>query len=138
MHMYICIIICSKQGTSVNQFSSVFVVTILHAENIWNIYLSLFPAHRYFFAFRIDLGDDALDIFYWHYISKMVELLQHFYDITLRMFGSLYVTANLFFSEMFDLYCPLSEWKQSLDNNQILMGLNMKSKFDKYWRIHKK
>ena len=82
--------------------------------------------------YSINLADNVPDVFYWHYASKMVEFLQHFYDMTLRIFSSLYITTNLFFNELSDLHCLLSEWQQSSDASQLSMSLNMKSKFDKY------
>ena len=39
-------------------------------------------------AIRADLSDDVPDIFNWHYVNSMVEYLQHFYEMTLRIFGS--------------------------------------------------
>ena len=68
----------------------------------------------------------------------IVEFLQHFYNITLRIFIFLNITANSFFNEISNLHYLLSEWKQSSDDSQISIGLNMKIKFDKYWGIHKK
>ena len=84
-------------------------------------------------AFKADLGDGVPDIFDWHYVNKMVEYLEHFYEMTLRISGSKYVTSNTFFNEIADLQCVLHEWKQADDDSLISMGLNMKAKFDKYW-----
>ena len=38
--------------------------------------------------FRSDLKDDVPDYFDWLSINKMVQLLQYFYDMTLRICGS--------------------------------------------------
>ena len=62
----------------------------------------------------------------------MVQLLEHFYEMTLKISGSQYVTANSFFSEISNLYCLLTDLKESLDNSIVLMGINMQSKFNKY------
>ena len=56
-------------------------------------------------AFKADLGDNVPDIFDWHYVNSMVQHLEHFYDMTLRIFGSKYVTYNTFFNEISDLQC---------------------------------
>ena len=45
-------------------------------------------------AFRNDLNDEVLDILDWHYVYKMLEFLEQFYEMTLRIFDSCYVTAN--------------------------------------------
>ena len=47
---------------------------------------------------RVDLSDD-------------VQFLEHFYKMTLRIFGSQCVTANTFFSEIADLFCILTDLK---------------------------
>ena len=83
-------------------------------------------------AFRADLGEvpDFLD---WQVVNKIMQLLEHFYEMTLRISGSQYVTSNSLFTEISDLYCMLSDWKECSDNSVVLMGINMQSKFDKYW-----
>ena len=63
----------------------------------------------------------------------MVKFLHHFYEMTLKISGSQYVTANTIFSEIADLFMTLNEWKSANDLSLRSMGLNMKSKFDKYW-----
>ena len=81
--------------------------------------------------FRADLGDvpDYLD---WESVKKLVKMLEHFYFLTLRVSGSQYVTATSLFSEFYKLHCTLNEWKESVDSSVVLMGINMKLKFDKY------
>ena len=56
-----------------------------------------------------------------------------FYDMTVRISGSLYVTANKLFSEISDLFCVLNDWMISDDASKRAMGFSMKSKFDKYF-----
>ena len=53
--------------------------------------------------------------------------------MTLRISGSQYVTANSFFSEIYDLYHILNEWKSDVDPSKRAMAFSMKSKCDKYW-----
>ena len=71
-------------------------------------------------------------------MNKMVDLLQHFYEMIKRIYGSLYVTLNTLVSKISNFYFILNEWKKSDDLNMRTMGLNMKQKFDKYWRDPKK
>ena len=51
----------------------------------------------------------------------------------MRISGSQYVTANGFFSEIFDLHCMLTDMQSSSDISVMNMGFNMRVKFDKYW-----
>ncbi|XP_031099798.1 zinc finger BED domain-containing protein RICESLEEPER 2-like [Ipomoea triloba] len=60
-------------------------------------------------SFSTDLGESVPDFMDWYSIEHMVKLLKCFYEMTLRISGSLYVTANNFFSEISDLSCMLSE-----------------------------
>ena len=39
-------------------------------------------------AFRADLGDDVPDFFNWKSVKQLVQFLEHFYEMTLRIFGS--------------------------------------------------
>ena len=53
--------------------------------------------------------------------------------MTLRIFGSQYVTANSFFSEISNLYHILNEWKSDDNPNKRAMAFSMKAKCKKYW-----
>ena len=68
----------------------------------------------------------------------MVDLLKYFFEITLRISGSMYVMSNTFFSEIGDLSFILNEWKNSSDLDVKILGTSMKTKFDKYWGNPKK
>ena len=59
--------------------------------------------------------------------------MKHFYEMMLRIFGSQYVTANSFFSEIYDLFCILNEWQSDVDLSKKAMAFFMKANFDKYW-----
>ena len=84
-------------------------------------------------SFRVDLKDEVPDYNDWQYAKKMVNILKNFYEITLRISGSLYLTANSFFNEISDLNCMLNEWQKSTDITVVSMGHSMKLKFEKYW-----
>ncbi|KAF2297229.1 hypothetical protein GH714_019697 [Hevea brasiliensis] len=64
---------------------------------------------------------------------KMAEMLSHFYELILRISGSLYVTSNMFFGEISDLAFILSQRMGNTDIEVKNMGDRMKKKFDKYW-----
>ena len=84
-------------------------------------------------SFRADLKDDLLDYFDWISMKKFVELLEVFFNMTERIYGSLYVTSNSMFSEISDLLYNINDWRLSDDLYVRNMGATMKQKFDKYW-----
>ena len=84
-------------------------------------------------AFTVDLGDDVPDIVDWNSVKQLVAFLHHFFEMTLRISGSQYVTANSFFSKISDLYHILNEWKSDADPSKRAMAFSMKAKCDKYW-----
>lgn len=69
----------------------------------------------------------------WANVRRMVDILVHFYELTLRISGSLYVTSNVFYHEISTVNCLLKEWIKSDDVELKLMGERMKDKYDKYW-----
>ncbi|KAL4016504.1 hypothetical protein IC575_024156 [Cucumis melo] len=71
--------------------------------------------------------------FDWKNVEVFVMFLKVFYNVTNKISGSLYVTANSFFHEMWGINDLLISW--SNEHNSILrnMTINMKSKYDKYW-----
>ncbi|XP_043818222.1 zinc finger BED domain-containing protein RICESLEEPER 2-like [Manihot esculenta] len=111
----------------------------------WNsTYLMLNTAQKYERAFeryesqdpmfKIDMGENGIPDYYdWTQVRKMADMLAHFYELTLRISGSRYVTSNLFFSEVSDLAFILNQWINSNDLDMKSMGERMKVKFDKYW-----
>lgn len=67
----------------------------------------------------------------WMCVKQLVDMLKIFFDMTLRISGSQYVTSNTFFSEISDLHCMLLEWENATDLSVQKMGMNMRMKFDK-------
>ncbi|XP_021593149.1 zinc finger BED domain-containing protein RICESLEEPER 2-like [Manihot esculenta] len=102
----------------------------LKFENAFERYATVDP------YFKIDLqsceSNGVPDSLEWEYIGKIVEFLGHFYELTLRISESRYVTSNIFFYEISSI-CLLQEWKSSNDLELSCMGEKMKLKFDKYW-----
>ncbi|XP_019171373.1 PREDICTED: zinc finger BED domain-containing protein RICESLEEPER 2-like [Ipomoea nil] len=66
------------------------------------------------------------------YQKVLVQLLKCFYDMTIRISGSLYVTSNTFFTEISDMYCILKGMVE-VGGPVGVVGKNMKAKFEKYW-----
>ncbi|XP_075473679.1 zinc finger BED domain-containing protein RICESLEEPER 2-like [Primulina tabacum] len=69
----------------------------------------------------------------WANVRRMEKFLETFYNLTLRVSGSLYVTSNVHFHEIGELYCVLKLLIEGDDINLSLMARRMKAKFDKYW-----
>ncbi|XP_042396475.1 zinc finger BED domain-containing protein RICESLEEPER 2-like [Zingiber officinale] len=69
----------------------------------------------------------------WTNVRHFASLLQVFYELTLKVSGSLYVTSNTFAHEISYIFTILKEWQESDDLDVYSMGIKMKNKFDKYW-----
>ncbi|XP_019150660.1 PREDICTED: zinc finger BED domain-containing protein RICESLEEPER 2-like [Ipomoea nil] len=83
-------------------------------------------------SFKSDLGNSIPDFMDWESVGSLVQLLKCFYDMTIRISGSLYVTSNTFFTEISGLYCLLKGMVE-VGGPVGVMGKNMKAKFEKYW-----
>jgi hypothetical protein len=62
-----------------------------------------------------------------------VSFLKLFYNATKKFSGSLYVTANTFFDEIYIIQTKIMELKGSKDNLLKQMATSMHLKFEKYW-----
>ena len=56
-------------------------------------------------AYRTNLGDDVPDFMDWLSVKQLVDFLEKFYLMTLRISSSHYVTANIFFVKL--LICSI-------------------------------
>ncbi|XP_019150977.1 PREDICTED: zinc finger BED domain-containing protein RICESLEEPER 2-like [Ipomoea nil] len=83
-------------------------------------------------SFKSDLGNSIPDFMDWESVGSLVQILKCFYDMTIRISGSLYVTSNTFFTEISELYCLLKGMVE-VGGPVGVMGKNMKAKFEKYW-----
>ncbi|CAN1280506.1 Zinc finger BED domain-containing protein RICESLEEPER 2 [Linum perenne] len=79
--------------------------------------------------FRIDLISKASlgvpDEDDWNDARRIMGFLKCFYDFTLKVSGSSYVTSNLFFPEIVILYRMLKMWEGSSDNQLSSMANKM-------------
>ncbi|KAG2712806.1 hypothetical protein I3760_04G143400 [Carya illinoinensis] len=69
----------------------------------------------------------------WERVRVLIKFLKIFYDATVRLSGSLYVTSNAYFQELCGIQSHLSKMSQSNDAVLKCMAENMKIKYDKYW-----
>jgi hypothetical protein len=68
----------------------------------------------------------------WHRIRIFLKFLKVFYDATLRLSGSLYVTSNMYFQEICGIQMHLDEYNENGDHVLSAMSKKMKTKFNKY------
>ncbi|KAJ8761761.1 hypothetical protein K2173_004571 [Erythroxylum novogranatense] len=69
----------------------------------------------------------------WEVARRLTLFLNQFYELTLRVSGSYYVTSNTYFSEISTVASNLDQMVNNNDLELSLMASNMKRKFHKYW-----
>ncbi|KAM3301031.1 zinc finger BED domain-containing protein RICESLEEPER 2 [Capsicum chacoense] len=119
----------------------------------WNsTYLMLDTAHHFEIAFnRYDREDSGLSIYLatnvcedgsvagvlknddWQNLRNMIIFLNWFYDLTVKASGALYVTSNVHFEDIIELYNYLKECMEDNDLALRKIAKKMKEKFVKYW-----
>uniref|UniRef100_A0A5B7B6B6 Zinc finger BED domain-containing protein RICESLEEPER 2-like n=1 Tax=Davidia involucrata TaxID=16924 RepID=A0A5B7B6B6_DAVIN len=85
------------------------------------------------FASDLNAKDGIPSEWDWENAKVLTKFLENFYDVTKRMSGSLYVTANSYFHEVCGIEQILNDWSKSSDTCLSVMAMKMKEKFDKYW-----
>ncbi|KAH1046336.1 hypothetical protein J1N35_037120 [Gossypium stocksii] len=58
---------------------------------------------------------------------------EHFYEVTLRVSGTSYVTSNNFFDELSEIDILLRDVQLNSNVDFSVMAIKMKEKYDKYW-----
>ncbi|XP_019155962.1 PREDICTED: zinc finger BED domain-containing protein RICESLEEPER 2-like [Ipomoea nil] len=96
-------------------------------------YQRAFEAYENDASLNADLPDSIPNFMDWLSVQSLVHFLKGFYEMTVRISGSLYVTSNTFFSEISDLGCMLDDMVNSVSTSEKDMGSHMKQKFEKYW-----
>ncbi|KAL4283816.1 hypothetical protein GQ457_16G012640 [Hibiscus cannabinus] len=112
----------------------------------WNsTYMMLDVAAKYEHAFDSYVRDDNsffLDLIVgdgvptfddWENVRRIIKILQPFYDLTLKVSGSLHVTTHCFWETLIEIHCLLDEWLNCDDLDIVSMASKMKDKYDKYW-----
>ncbi|KAM3266747.1 hypothetical protein P3L10_003742 [Capsicum annuum] len=69
----------------------------------------------------------------WENVRTMVKFLKTFYDLTLKVSGSNYVTTNVHFVKIAELDLILKDMIENQDSNLKKVASNMRKKFRKYW-----
>ena len=73
------------------------------------------------------------DVSDFHDCRLFVSFLKFFYNAIKKFFGSLYVTSNTFFNEIYIIQTKIIELKDSKDSLLKQMATSMHLKFEKYW-----
>ncbi|XP_059453467.1 zinc finger BED domain-containing protein RICESLEEPER 2-like [Corylus avellana] len=74
----------------------------------------------------------------WNNVRHFVHFLKVFYDVTMKISGSLYSTANLFFQQLCSARRQVLNYAGSPDPLVSAMARQMKVKYDKYWENFEK
>nr|KYP46648.1 Putative AC transposase [Cajanus cajan] len=69
----------------------------------------------------------------WEFVRGILPFLKLFYDATMRISGSSYVTSNMYMFEAFGIGIKIKQMCASKDVIISMMAENMKKKYDKYW-----
>ncbi|KAH0698365.1 hypothetical protein KY285_015061 [Solanum tuberosum] len=69
----------------------------------------------------------------WEGVKRITKFLEMFFNLTLKISGSRYVTSNLHFLEICQVGVYLNQLISNEDHVLAKMAENMMEKFDKYW-----
>ncbi|KAE8704271.1 hypothetical protein F3Y22_tig00110458pilonHSYRG00383 [Hibiscus syriacus] len=85
------------------------------------------------FRVELELGEGWPTVNDWTCVRNLRDFLEHFYEVTLRVSGTSYVTSNSFFDELTEICILLRDVQLSADVEFSVMAMRMKDKFEKYW-----
>ncbi|CAN1136603.1 Zinc finger BED domain-containing protein RICESLEEPER 2 [Linum perenne] len=71
--------------------------------------------------------------FDWNNVRRLMKYLKFFYDLTVRVSGTSYVTTHLFCKELCDMFDEIAEMEESYDLEVREMAFRIKLKVAKYW-----
>jgi hypothetical protein len=80
---------------------------------------------------RRGLGPPTFDD--WKNVKPFLKFLKLFYDVTMRLSGSLYVTSNMYFQDICGIQAHLKAFSESGYYVSSVMAEKMKVKYNKYW-----
>jgi len=118
----------------------------LDVETRWNsTYLMLEASLKYKDAFvLLDMQDKKFGVEMakssgvpleedWEYARSVLPFLKIFYDSTMRISDSSYVTSHVYMKEVFGIGKKIRQYSESSDVSIRSMAMRMKGKYDKYW-----
>ncbi|KAH7672343.1 Tam3-transposase (Ac family) protein [Dioscorea alata] len=69
----------------------------------------------------------------WRKARYLNQFLENFYELTLKVSGSKYVTCNTFFQDISGMNAVLTNMMENDNHEVAAMAIGMKEKYDKYW-----
>ncbi|WVZ03801.1 hypothetical protein V8G54_024607 [Vigna mungo] len=114
-------------------------IVCLDVETRWNsIDLTLEASLKYKDVFvLLDMQDKKFGVEMakkdWEYAKSILPFLKMFYDSTLRISGSSYVTSHMYMKEVFGIGKQIGQYSESGDVSIKLMSMRKKGKYGKYW-----
>jgi len=69
----------------------------------------------------------------WEYARSVLPFLKMFYDTTMCISSSSFVTSHMYMKEVFGIGKKIRQYSESSDESIRLMAMRMKGKYDKYW-----
>jgi hypothetical protein len=84
----------------------------------------------YYNHFGADGIPNAVD---WAYAREFLTVMKPFYDVTIRLSSSQYVTSSTFFHDFITIHDKLDKLSRINNLAWSMMVVQMKNKFDKYW-----
>ncbi|XP_017614061.1 zinc finger BED domain-containing protein RICESLEEPER 2-like [Gossypium arboreum] len=111
----------------------------------WNLtYLMLDTAQNFERAFErfeekdtnfraeLERGEGRPSVDDWANVRDLRDFLEHFYEVTLRISGTSYVTSNNFFDELSEIDILLRDAQLNSNVDFNFMAIKMKEKYDNY------
>ncbi|CAK8565346.1 unnamed protein product [Lathyrus sativus] len=74
----------------------------------------------------------------WKHINLTIPFLKLFYDATVHISGSSYLTSNIYMFEVLGIGNSIADMCASEDEHLLSAAQKMKKKYDKYWGSHEK
>ncbi|KAC9702932.1 hypothetical protein E3N88_45363 [Mikania micrantha] len=119
---------------------------VLDVLTHWNsTYLMLSVASEYERAFKRFIEEDyvfsrdlqegcgVLELTDWENARRLGCFLEHFYELTLRVSGTNYITSNTYLDSISFMDSVLKQCMSSNDDQLSNMAMSMTLKFNKYW-----
>nr|KJB27812.1 hypothetical protein B456_005G011200 [Gossypium raimondii] len=85
------------------------------------------------FRAELERGEGWPSLDDWNNVINLRDFLEHFYEFTLRISGTSYVTSNNFLDELSEIDILLRDAQLNSNVAFNVMAIKMKEKYDKYW-----
>lgn len=123
-------LVCLDIKTRWNSTYLMLKTTLMFMKAFKNLKTKFTPYTR---ELRKQLVSGAPDDEDWDKVVSFLPFLEIFYEATLKLSGSRYVTGNTFVEEIYDIGYTISNYISNPNDDIKSMAQQMKLKFDKYW-----